>query len=87
MGEKSGRSYRLGDRLQVRVARVDMQDRKIDFDLVDGAGGEDIAPTRRKGRKSRSGRKSGAGAGRKQGEGGKKNTSTGKAKKGKKRPG
>lgn len=87
VGEKSGRSYRLGDRLQVRVARVDMQDRKIDFDLVDGAGGEDIAPTRRKGRKSRSGRKSGAGAGRKQGEGGKTNKSTGKAKKGKKRPG
>ena len=34
VGEMTNRSYQLGDRLQVKVARVDMEDRKIDFDLV-----------------------------------------------------
>ncbi len=49
VGEISGRHYRLGDRLRVEVARVDMEERKIDFDLVDK---EDapaaIRPRRRK---------------------------------------
>jgi ribonuclease R len=30
-GERSGRSYRLGDRIRVSVARVDLDERKIDF--------------------------------------------------------
>lgn len=30
-GERSGRVYRIGDRLDVRVARVDLDERKIDF--------------------------------------------------------
>ncbi len=34
VGELTGRRYRLGDRVIVRVARVGMEDRKIDFDLV-----------------------------------------------------
>ncbi len=33
-GERSGRSFRLGDRLLVQVARVDLDDRKIDFELL-----------------------------------------------------
>lgn len=33
-GERSGVSYQLGDRLQVRVARVNLEDRQIDFELV-----------------------------------------------------
>ncbi|MEH6577343.1 MAG: ribonuclease R [Amphritea sp.] len=33
-GERSGRSFRLGDKLRVQVARVDLDDRKIDFELV-----------------------------------------------------
>jgi ribonuclease R len=33
-GERSGRIYRLGDPLQVRVTRVDVDDRKIDFEPV-----------------------------------------------------
>lgn len=33
-GENSGRSFRLGDAVEVRVARVDLDERKIDFDLV-----------------------------------------------------
>ncbi len=34
-GERSGRVYRLGDALRVRLTRVDLDERKIDFDLVD----------------------------------------------------
>ena len=34
-GERSGQVYRLGDPLQVRVVRVDLDERKIDFELVE----------------------------------------------------
>ena len=34
-GERSGISYRLGDSVHVVVARVDLDERKIDFDLVE----------------------------------------------------
>jgi ribonuclease R len=34
-GENSGVSYSLGDELQVRVLRVDLEDRKIDFELAE----------------------------------------------------
>ncbi|PHQ80895.1 MAG: ribonuclease R [Coxiella sp. (in: Bacteria)] len=33
-GKKSGKSYQLGDRLKVLVARVDLDKRQIDFELV-----------------------------------------------------
>ncbi|MFM9913777.1 MAG: ribonuclease R [Methylophilaceae bacterium] len=36
MGERSGKVFRLGDRLHVKVARVDMETSKIDFVLDDG---------------------------------------------------
>ncbi|WAG78581.1 ribonuclease R [Metapseudomonas furukawaii] len=32
-GERSGRSFRLGDQVEVVVARVDLDERKIDFEL------------------------------------------------------
>jgi ribonuclease R len=35
-GERSGRSFRLGDSVQVKVMRVDLDERKIDFELADG---------------------------------------------------
>jgi ribonuclease R len=35
-GERSGQVYQLGDELRVRVVRVDLDERKIDFDLVTG---------------------------------------------------
>ena len=35
-GERSGQVYRLGDGLQVRVTRVDLDERKIDFEPVEG---------------------------------------------------
>ena len=35
-GERGGKVFRLGQRLNVQVARVDMDERKIDFELIDG---------------------------------------------------
>lgn len=35
VGERTGKRYRLGDRLRVKVARVDMETSKIDFVLDD----------------------------------------------------
>lgn len=34
-GERSGRVYRLADPVRVRLTRVDLDDRKIDFELAD----------------------------------------------------
>jgi ribonuclease R len=39
LGERTGRRFRLGDRLQVRAVRVDMERSRIDFVLA----GEDEA--------------------------------------------
>lgn len=36
-GERSGRTFRLGDGVRVTVARVDLDERKIDFELVQTA--------------------------------------------------
>lgn len=36
-GERSGRSFRLGDQIDVIVTRVSMDDKKIDFDLAENA--------------------------------------------------
>ncbi|MEN9460671.1 MAG: hypothetical protein RIS84_691, partial [Pseudomonadota bacterium] len=33
-GERTGKTYRLFDRLQVRVVRVNLEDKKIDFELA-----------------------------------------------------
>ncbi len=38
VGERTGRRLRLGDRVRVKVARVDLEERKIDFDLIEEAG-------------------------------------------------
>jgi len=42
VGERTRRMFRLGDELVVRVVRVDLDDRKIDFEL------EEVQPRRRK---------------------------------------
>jgi len=34
-GKKTGKQYRLGDTLEVKVVRVDPEDRQIDFTLVE----------------------------------------------------
>lgn len=40
VGERTGRTFRLGDVVQVRVARVDMDERKIDLELIDDGTGQ-----------------------------------------------
>ncbi len=35
VGERTRRIYRLGDKVRVQVARVDLDERKIDFDMMD----------------------------------------------------
>jgi len=39
-GERTGVRYRLGDRLKVKIIRVDLETSRIDFALVDGARAE-----------------------------------------------
>jgi len=46
-GERSGRSYRLGDTVEVLVARVDLDERKIEFELA-GSPQDAAAPTRKR---------------------------------------
>ncbi len=36
-GERSGRSFKLGDSVQVQVARVDLDDKKIDLELIESS--------------------------------------------------
>ncbi len=51
-GERSGKVYRLADRIMVKVARVDLESTKIDFVLA----GDDVAPAAPK-KKTRQSRK------------------------------
>ncbi len=59
LGERSGQSFRLGDRVRVRVVRVDMESTKIDFVLQDepapvengdAATASETAPKKKKGK-------------------------------------
>ncbi len=47
-GERTGKVYRLGDELKVKLVRVDLDERKIDFEAV-GAGGRGDGATKGKG--------------------------------------
>ncbi|MBL4781493.1 MAG: ribonuclease R [Porticoccaceae bacterium] len=49
VGERTGRVFRLGDRLSVIVTRVDVDERKIDFDLV-GASDDGGSVKKRRGK-------------------------------------
>jgi ribonuclease R len=51
IGERTGRVYRLSDRLRVRLLRVSLDDRKIDFELAEEA---DPPARARRGRRPRS---------------------------------
>ena len=48
VGENSGKSYRLGDPIEIVVARVDLDDRKIDFVLPDSSSDDGFDKPRRK---------------------------------------
>jgi ribonuclease R len=57
VGELTGRIYRLGDRLQVEVARVNLEDRKIDFDLAGMPEEKPPITVKRRGKKRQSRKK------------------------------
>jgi ribonuclease R len=50
LGERTGKRYRLGDRVRVKVVRVDMESTKIDFTLVE----QKEAPASKEGGKKKS---------------------------------
>ena len=37
LGERTGRVYRLGQKVKVKVVRVNLEERKIDFELIDNS--------------------------------------------------
>ena len=76
-GERSGRSFQLGGKVRVQVARVDLDDRKIDLELL-GAKPPKKAKGGGAGRKPRG--KSGSKPGNKPGKQGKKPANAGKKK-------
>lgn len=59
-GERTGVIFALGDPVTVRVARVDLDDRKIDFDLIEGGSRQrwskeeqnEVRKTKRKGKRA-----------------------------------
>lgn len=53
IGENSGKTYRLGDPIEILVARVDLDDRKIDFVLSDSEDSFDGFDKPRKGKKKK----------------------------------
>ena len=58
IGEQSGRAFRLADPVSVRVARVDIDERRIDFELDLGGGKRDRSRSpRRNVSRSRAGRR------------------------------
>jgi ribonuclease R len=44
LGERTGKRFRLGDKVRVKVARVDLETTRIDFTLVDNAALPETAP-------------------------------------------
>ena len=41
VGERTGRVFRLGQKLSVKVVRVNLEERKIDFELIDNSSNQD----------------------------------------------
>jgi ribonuclease R len=71
-GERTGRSYRLTDRLHVRLVRVDVDERKIDFvpverDTTAAAEADDSRPARRRKDRGQAGARRRRGPGRRSG--------------------
>ncbi|MFZ0105846.1 MAG: RNB domain-containing ribonuclease, partial [Thiobacillus sp.] len=56
LGERTGKRYRLGDRVRIKVMRADIETSKIDFSLVEDFGAVvDTEAPKKKSSKSRSG--------------------------------
>jgi ribonuclease R len=69
----TNRSYQLGDRLLVEVARVDMEDRKVDFDLISSLSEHKDAKKAGKTRKGKASKRKTRGKRKSSGKPGKKN--------------
>jgi ribonuclease R len=69
VGERTGRRFRTGDRVRIRVSAVDREERRITFDLVQelGAAGEQQRAGARAGRTGGTGGGVGRGSGRRGG--------------------
>jgi len=52
-GERTGKSFRLADRITVKVARVDLETTKIDFVLVEGEADAAAQPARKRASRSK----------------------------------
>ncbi|MAC32061.1 MAG: ribonuclease R [Haliea sp.] len=64
VGERSGRAFAMGGKVRVQVARVDLDDKKIDLELLEAE------PPRKRAGASKSGKGGKAGKGGKSGKGG-----------------
>ena len=54
VGERSGKIYKTGDKIEIKVARVDMDQGRIDFALSEMPGDKNVKPKNYKSKKSRS---------------------------------
>jgi ribonuclease R len=80
VGQRTGRRWQLGSAVNVRLVRVDVTQRQIDFELLDGSGATSEGPVRaprrggdanrRGGGRERGGRSGGRGRGGRSGRGG-----------------
>lgn len=83
VGERSGRSFKLGGAVRVQVARVDLDDKKIDLEMIDTKapkGGDKKPASKRRRRSSGGGGKGSAGGDKRNTGGGKNNAGGGKNK-------
>lgn len=72
VGQRTGRRWQLGDSVRVRLTRVDVTQRQIDFDLLDGSGAASHGTVRapRSGQRDSAPRRSQQGGGPRKGQGG-----------------
>jgi len=63
VGQRTGRRWQLGAIVQVRLARVDVTQRQIDFELLDADGATSHGPVRAPRRGAESNRRRGGGGG------------------------
>ncbi|QFU74648.1 ribonuclease R [Halioglobus maricola] len=67
LGERSGRMFKLGGKVRVQVARVNLDDRKIDLEMIDTKPSKkDKAPKQGRDQKPRGKKKSGSSQGKSQ---------------------
>ena len=57
VGSRSQQTYRLGQTVRVKVVRVNLDERKIDLELVNGQSSSDVKLTREQSRSSPRGQK------------------------------